>query len=98
MAESEEIPPDTSSSVFWPLSIPEFKQILCRKRRASAIRLDSIRSKGVQWSSPSTGQAISWRRPAQWNWRIGGQMQSTQTEVSEEDIARRAYEIWQSRG
>jgi hypothetical protein len=42
--------------------------------------------------------SYSWRRLAQWNWRIGGQMQSTQTQISEEDIARRAYEIWQSRG
>jgi hypothetical protein len=39
MAEPEEIPPDTSSSVFWRISIPEFKQILCpqtpRQRNSS---------------------------------------------------------------
>ena len=32
------------------------------------------------------------------DWRIGGPMQSTYMPVSEEEIARRAYEIWQSRG
>jgi hypothetical protein len=30
--------------------------------------------------------------------RIGGPMQTTQTHISDEEIARRAYEIWQSRG
>jgi hypothetical protein len=29
---------------------------------------------------------------------IGGQMHSTQSHISDEEIARRAYEIWQSRG
>jgi Protein of unknown function (DUF2934) len=38
------------------------------------------------------------KRRRQRDRRIGGRMYSTQSHISDDDIARRAYEIWQSRG